>query len=100
MSTAEGPAHDVVVRLAPLAPTVDRTVRTVVMQARPTRQRKNRPTPGLVSLRTAVVVALALAVGAVTAKLAYLAGEDPARIALTSLGAAGAAIYFFHSTID
>ena len=70
------------------------------MQARPARQRKNRQTPGLVSVRTAVVLALALAVGALTAMLAYLAGEGPARIALTSLGAVGAAVYFFHRMID
>jgi hypothetical protein len=70
------------------------------MQARPARQRKNRQTPGLVSVRTAVVLTLALAAGAVTAMLEYLAGEGPARIALTSLGAVGAAVYFFHRMID
>ncbi len=70
------------------------------MQASSARQRKNRQTPGLVSVRTAVVLALALAVGAVTAMLAYLEGEGPARIALTSLGAVGAAVYFFHRMID
>lgn len=70
------------------------------MEARPTRQRKNRQTPGLVSLRTAVVLALSLAVGAVTTVLLYLTGESPARIALTSLGAIGAAVYFFHRMID
>ena len=70
------------------------------MQAPPARQRKNRQTPGLVSVRTAVVLTLALAVGAVTAMLENLAGEGPARIALTSLGAVGAAVLFFHAVID
>ena len=70
------------------------------MQARPARQRKNRQTSGLVSVRTAVVQALALAVGAATAVLGYFAGEGPARVALTSLGAVGAAVYFFHKMSD
>ena len=70
------------------------------MEARPPRQRKNRHIHGLVSVRTAVVLALALAVGAGTAMLAYLAGEGPARVALTSLGAVGAAVLFFHAVID
>jgi hypothetical protein len=70
------------------------------MQARPAQQRKNRQSPGLVSLRTAVVLALALAVGAVAAMLAYLADEGPARTALTSLAAVGAAVYFFNKMID
>ncbi len=70
------------------------------MQARPPRHRKNRQTPGLVSVRTAVVLTLALTVGAVTAMLEDLAGEGPARIALISLGAVGAAVYFFHAMID
>ena len=64
------------------------------------RQRKNRQAPGLVSVRTAVVLTLALAVGAVTAMLENLAHEGPARIALTSLGAVGAAVLFFHTVID
>jgi len=51
-------------------------------------------------VRTAVVLTLALAVGAVTAMLENLAGEGPARIALTSLGAVGAAVLFFHAVID
>ncbi len=70
------------------------------MQARPARQRKNRQTPGLVSVRTAVVLMLALAVGAVTAMLESSAGEGPVRIALTALGALGAAVLFFHAVID
>jgi len=51
-------------------------------------------------VRTAVVLTLALTVGAVTAMLEDLAGEGPARIALISLGAVGAAVYFFHAMID
>jgi hypothetical protein len=51
-------------------------------------------------VRTAVVLTLALAVGAVTAVLESLAYEGPARIALTSLGAVGAAVLFFHAVID
>ena len=70
------------------------------MKARPPRQRKNRQSPGLVSVRTAVVLTLALAVGAVTAVLEYLAGEGLALIALQALGAVGAAVIFFHAVID
>jgi hypothetical protein len=84
----------------PSCPTAKWTVRTVIMQARHPRQRKNRQAPGLVSVRTAVVLTLALAVGAVTAMLESLAHEGPARIALTSLGAVGAAVLFFHTVID
>ena len=94
----EGPAHDVVVGW-PLLPNSQMDRRTVIMQARP-RQRKNRQAPGLVSVRTAVVLTLALTVGAVTAMLDNLAHEGPARIALTSLGAVGAAVLFFHTVID
>ena len=70
------------------------------MQARLARQRKNHHSSGLISVRTAVVLTLALAVGAVTAMLENLAAESPARIALTSLGAVGAAVLFFHTVID
>jgi hypothetical protein len=70
------------------------------MQARSPRQRKNRQTPGLLPLRTTVVLTLAIAVGAVTAVLEDLAHVGPARIALTSLAALGAAILFFHRMID
>jgi hypothetical protein len=51
-------------------------------------------------VRTAVVLTLALVVGAVTAMLGNLAHEGPASIALTSLGAVGAAVLFFHTVID
>src|SRR5437773_8672627 len=95
----EGPAHDVMVGW-PLLPNSQMDRRTVIMQARPPRQRKNRQAPGLVSVRTAVVLTLALAVGAVTAMLESLAHEGPARIALTSPGAVGAAVLFFHAVID
>lgn len=57
-------------------------------------------TPGLISVRTAVVLTLAIAVGAVTATLENLVHAGPARIALTSLGALGAAVIFFHTVID
>ena len=70
------------------------------MQERPDRQRKNRHAPGLVSVRTTVVLALALAVGSATAMLTHLAHESPARIVLASLGAMAAAVLFFHSVID
>ena len=70
------------------------------MQARTPRQRKNRQTRGLVSLRAVVVLALALTVGAGAATLAYLAGEGPAHSALTGSGAVGAAVIFFHTVID
>jgi hypothetical protein len=70
------------------------------MQARPARQRNNRQASGLISVRTAVVLTLAIAVGAVTAALVNLAHYSPALIALTSLGAVASAVYFFHMVID
>ena len=70
------------------------------MPERPAQQRKNRQTPGLVSVRTALILALALAVGVVTAMLEGLARESPARVALASLAAVGAAVIFFHRMID
>ena len=70
------------------------------MQARPARQRKDHQTPGLLSVRTTVVLTLALIVVVVTAVLEIMAGEGPAGIALTSLGAGGGAVLFFHRVID
>jgi hypothetical protein len=51
-------------------------------------------------VRAAVVLTLAIAVAAVTAMLGILAHDDPAGIALKSLGALAAAVIFFHTVID
>jgi hypothetical protein len=70
------------------------------MQQRPARQRKHAQTSSLISQRAGIILALAIAVAGVTAMLEILAHDDPARVALTSLGAFGAAVTFFHNVID
>lgn len=59
----------------------------------------SKPSPPLLSVRTAVVLLLGLLCGIVVASLSVAAKASSATAALAGLAAAGAATAFFHKVI-
>ncbi|MFC5060201.1 hypothetical protein [Saccharothrix xinjiangensis] len=57
------------------------------------------PRPPLLSTRTALVLLLGLACGAVAGALTYIAGNNVAASVLAGLTASGVAVAFFHAHV-